>query len=75
MDLRETLYYLRQYKEYNKAGIVPDVTCNECDIPYVPRIDSNTDEIVFWCYQCDREMRPGMGIINRMIEYVKKIEE
>lgn len=75
MNLKDRLYYLRQYRGYNEAGMVPNVTCDECEIPYYPRVDFKNDEVVLWCMQCDHEIRPGEYLVGRMIEYVKQIEE
>lgn len=73
MNLRDKLYYLRQYREYNRAGMVPNVTCDECDVPYMAK-PGDDDEIILYCYQCFYEMTPGEYIINEMIKYVRKIE-
>lgn len=75
MELPDRLYYLRQYRQYNAAGMVPDVTCDECDVPYFPRYDFKNEEIILWCMECDHELTPGEGIISRMIEYVQQIED
>ena len=75
MELPDKLYYLRQYRQYNIAGMVPDVTCDKCDTPYFPRYDFNNEEILLWCMECDRSVNPGAGIISRMIEYVQQIED
>lgn len=76
MNLKDTLYYLNQYRSYDKAGMVPEVHCRECDIAYMIRVNfDNNDEIVFYCYQCGHEMTPGYGITSRMIKYVKDIED
>lgn len=72
MDIREVLYCLRQYRQYNIAGVVPDVTCDECDENYYPRV--NDDEVYLWCWSCDREVDPGWGTITAMVREVKRIE-
>lgn len=72
MDLRDQLYYVRQYREYNKAGIVPDVTCDEDNVPYMAK--AVDDDIVMFCYVCGYEFAPGVGLVNEMVKYVREIE-
>lgn len=74
MDLRETLYYARQYRSYNQAGIVPNVTCDLCNEPYYPRMDSDDESVYLWCMFCDISVDPGYGVFLEMKRRVDKIE-
>lgn len=64
---------MRQYREYDIAGMVPNVTCDECDEHYRYRVYD--DDIVLWCLYCDREVDPGWGVIMEMVRRVKRIED
>lgn len=79
MALKDDLYHILQYREYDKAGMVPHVTCDDCEVPYMPRVIfdevGDDDVIEFYCYQCGYNMTPGGWIINEMTKYVQQIEE
>lgn len=72
MELRDWLYFVRQYRQYDAAGIVPHVRCDECDTPYYPRVDD--DVVYLWCYHDDVWVDPGLGLLTKMKEYVERIE-
>lgn len=72
IELREQLYYLRQYHAYDRAGMVPHVRCDLCDYPYYPRVEG--DDVYLWCMFDDVRVSPGLGLIYKMKEHVERIE-
>lgn len=74
MDIRDLLYYHRQYRNYARAGMVPKMTCDVCDVHYFPRT-FDYDTVELWCMNCDYRMSPGETINNYVVKRVKEIEE